>query len=422
MRVTLFVAVIAVLSSLGQGSLYDLWTNVVPGYQYFRYPAKWTPFFAWGVCFAGACGLSAWFDKVISNTENDEDERKRNRIVACLARMLLASGSVGIVVCLVHVGLILVPGWLDTFYEALKTVPVDPWTGVLHRQSVVRHFGIVGIGVAVVGICSGLMALRRFWNGVIGLCLIELGGAAVSQTAFVEKDVVINAVNRGRLDSNRIDSRPIEVNLWKFGDFELQWRGVAATQTGDSAPHSLQHLDDPSPLDETSDLEAIVAYQAGRMLGKFHLLVGVRSFDAAFTFRPRWLESEPGRMNKEFTGHRVWLSEKAQAGPSREPVDGVLFSNVSIRGCRIDFNYNSDQPVTLQLPIFDDGGWKIDRKDVANKSRVIPDASRLLMIELAAGAKRLSLNYWPPGLNVGIAISLLSLGLSCLLVCRSRST
>ncbi len=415
-KASLFVAVIAFLSSLGEGGVYDLWTTCLPGYSYFRYPAKWTTMFAWAICFAA----SATFAPKPEAIALDVGVRRQ-------VSFFFVVGLAGLALVVLHLAMVLSPKVLEFTYAFLEKVPEDKWCGPLDAQQVVRNIGWTGALMSFVGLASSVSWLG-FSKGTIRssithrnvlmvIVIFELSVTARSQTCFV-RPTCLNR-NVARLTELPVESvavrreppgvlRDIHIITGRLAPFrDLNLATLCFNREGSAF----------------TTPEKLAKRQSEALLGKLHLLSNARSFDAQFTFRPHMISVARNRSKTaKWLPHVLSVSDFGILQNEERSIEKKIdFAHVLIEGSRIDFDYISDEPVTIEIPMLDDGGWQnrdpalSDPKPALSQLKIVRTDSELLTVQLPAGRHRLRLIYWPPGLSIGMLVSTISVGIFAIL-------
>ena len=446
-KLSMFVAGIAFLSSLGCGGLYDFWTTVIPGYSYFRYPAKWTIFFAWAICFAASIkdtrisphsigeteaknsciGLHECHnDKTFSSDHVWEEGREESIFSEGSGRILRLAffglGILGTFVLILHFAIVGSPQLAQSIYNVLARVQDDPWCGALDRQRAVQNLGWTGLLLVFVGFASSLVLLlskksahRISRHVLVLISMAELASAAASQICFVHPDFHVSSeVNQSELKQPLLVSQIVE---WHFGD-SFQWVAKADELT----PAVHQSNGNETEMDFTTRLEFLAVRQSNALLGKLHLLEGIRSFQAQFTFRPRMVSDVIAASPSAYWRHRILSESELQKQFVTEVTDdrSIEFRNVIMEGSHVAFDCQASNPLTLELPMMNDGGWRIDQAGSTFTPKMLASDVQKLTLLLASGKQTVSLYYWPPGLSIGILISISTVGLFFSMVCLFR--
>jgi len=428
-QATFWVALIALLSSFGPWGLYDLWDRCMPGYRFFRYPAKWTTMFAWAICMSACLNGMRWHRPVAyCSIDDDRDEASlAKRSVSMLGRFFGFVGMLGIVVVAVHLTIVWWPMATQWTYAVLANVPDDTWCGPLDAVAAIRNLGWSGLILVFVGFLSALTFTKGanvdgrkniLWNHVLAAALVcELTFAAASQMSFADRDWLSPAKILAKYDVEAKENHS-ELAEWSFGDFKQP----VVLATFDSQ-HSLSFSEN-----SRSGQERLVAKQAAAYLGKLHLLDGVRNFQAQFTFRPQIIADRIRGAGDSYWSHHLYrvvgntknafdaIEFQTDSNSSIEN-EAVEFHHVEMQGSRIAFNYHTELPVVLELPVFNDGGWQVQSPKISAMA-IVPSRSKMLLISLPAGEHRVQIEYWPPGLSIGILISFASL--TIVFVCQTK--
>jgi hypothetical protein len=428
--VTIVVTFIAILSSIGRYNLYEVWNTILPGYSQFRYPAKWTPFFAWGVCMAATEGISHIHDANI---------RRIVQRICCIIAVL--GGAAACFNLLVYFS----PTARITFYDLLTDSAKT--RGIERDLDLSQSIYFIGFGgfLALFTAASIYVALQwrdssrsRFAIGCI--TVIELSIALQPALIFVRP-----------LSVDPLPGLPTETSTsWRhFTDSEstrqakevLSQRGLKTTwQFGGMTIPVLRSRDIPvarvlnTPWD-ACELQAVD--QGNSVMGKLHLLRNVRNFQAYFTLGPKAirrfcatlpidLEAEtptPQSASDQYLTHHIWPLNESPTWPPRDrpnPLEErIQFSKAMMESNRFEFDYESPEGFYLQLPILDDGGWYTARTDIGVS--IIKGPEDLLTLRLPSGSHSIALRFFPPGLLLGAIISGCSLAIIAMQVCRFRS-
>lgn len=412
--VTLVVTFVAILSSIGRYNLYEIWNTFLPGYSQFRYPAKWTPFFAWGACMAAAQGVAHIHDANI------------RRIVQRICCVVATLG--GIAACL-NLLVFFSPTTRIFVYDLLINSAIN--RGIERDLDISQSIYFIGFGGFLALFTSTAIYVALQWKNsarslfAIGvITIVELSIALQPALIFVRP-----------LSVDPLPGLPAETSaIWNhFADAEstrqakevLSQRGLSTTwQFGGMTLPVLRSRDIPinrevNPPWDACELQAVD--QGNRVMGKLHLLRNFRNFQAYFTLGPKAirrycvtlpidLEAENPSLpsaSDQYLTHHIWsLNDSPSWPPHDRPTpfeERIQYSNAVMSSNRFEFDYESPEGFYLQLPILNDGGWYSFSSDCTVS--IIKRPEDLLTLQLPAGAHSIALRFFPPGLLLGAIIS-----------------
>jgi hypothetical protein len=369
------IAVIALLSSFDFG-LYRIWSAFMPLYEAFRYPAKWTTFFVWGIC-ASVSSISVQYSPF--------EPTIGKRWLAWTHRTIAV---VGALVLLFHLSIVYIPSVTEYCYARLQSLPMDRWCGSIDLQTTVRNLGFSGLALLGMGLvvsfasrqssrcdCFGLLQTLLF------VSVWQLWFAGVSQLCFEKPEKLKAAVAASVQKFEQKDNECLVP--WRFGN----WTCCVVKELCNA-----DNLGQPSSLAEK---------QAYAMLGKFHLLdlpaeFPIRNLQADFTLTPRILGLAKRENPFELWEHSAY----SMTGVTLDETH-VQFRDVFWDGARIKFTSRSDREYLLDLPVFDDGGWSI-RPSSSTKVNAV---GKRLTVQIHQGDQTVQLRYETPLLKLGFAIT-----------------
>jgi hypothetical protein len=373
------VSMIALLSSFDFG-LYRVWSANLPLYEAFRFPSKWTTFFVWGLCVS--VSSLPW-----SHVASESTICKR-----WLAWLPFPVASLGGLFLLLHLSIVKIPSVTAFCYAQLQSLPTDRWCGSIDVQATVRNLGFSGLELIIMGLAVSAIASVRFrWGSsailqsLVLVSVLQLSWHAVSQICFEKSNrlklAVSNAVQQFEQDENESLSR------WHFGD----WSCFVVKDLCDTN-YGVQ-------------ISSLAEMQAHSMLGKLHLLakqseMPIRNLQADFTFTPRLLANAKNQKKLEGWTHSIFALDGSALSDR-----SVQFRDVLWDGGEISFRYEADQKCLLELPVFDDGGWRV----LHSNSQKVNAPGKLLRVLLENGSETVQLQYATPRMQLGMAISMVSI-------------
>jgi len=278
--VTLVVTFIAILSSIGRYNLYDVWNTILLGYSQFRYPAKWTPFFAWGICMAATQGISHIHEASI---------RKIVQRICCVIAVL---GSVAASLnLLVYFSRTLRVSVYDLLTTSAKTRGIEMDLDMSQAIYFIGFGGFLAVFTAV-----AIYGVLRWMNS--SMILIAIGLITMVELSIALQPVLIFV---RPLSVDPLPGLPPETSTrWNhFTDAEstrqakelLSQRGIHSTwEFGGMTLPILDAQDTPIARDVSTtrnawEMQAVD--QGDRITGKLHLLRNFRNFHAYFTLGPK---------------------------------------------------------------------------------------------------------------------------------------
>jgi len=411
--VTLVVTVVAILSSIGRYNLYEVWNTILPGYSQFRYPAKWTPFFAWGICMAATQGISHIHDASIRKIVQ--------RICCVLAGLGCVAASLNLLVYFwptVRVSI------YDLLTTSAKTRGIEMDLDMSQAIYFIGFGGFLAVFTAVTIYGALIWKTATIIPIVVGIItMIELTIALQPVLIFVRP-----------LSVDPLPGLPPETSTqWDhFTDAEttrqakelLSQRGINGTwEFGGMTLPILGAQDTPIARDVDTMWnvwEMQAADQGDRIMGKLHLLRNFRNFHTYFTLGPkairRYCSTPPPDLEADgaskpvvpfltdayFLHHVTPITELPIWPPRTNPTslnEQIKFSEAVMVSNQFEFSYDSPEAFYLQLPILDDGGWYNAR--IGSEVSIAKGPDDLLTLQLPAGKHSIALRFFPPGLMLG---------------------
>ncbi len=388
-RFAILVALIALLSSFDWG-LYQVWSTICPFYGYFRYPAKWLVFVAWGICAAVASlRRSDESGGGFSLTRSSQAELENTIIPArCFAFVFF----IGLALLIFHIGVVFVPFIREPIYTVLQRVPLDPLCGSIRIQAVVRQWGWSGIELLFIGALGFAYVRHKLFRNRISLRLaitvltmIQLWMIARNQLVTIESTVLREAVR------NSIGNAS-EFPQWHFGDQTVK----VATDA------RLPSID--------GDSLSLAKAQADVLFGRLHLLqpwnaetTRLRKIDAEFTLPPRIVKEIRRHKPRDFWSHEIVASNAEDSSTTSDVKATTKIFDVAMEGHRIQFRIQADEDIRLIFPVLDDGGW--DSTGAYGLMEPNRTLGRRLEFMVRRGEHLITLHYFPPGLQYGLWIA-----------------
>lgn len=390
------------------GGTYWLLTQLVPGYEAFRYPGKWTPLFAAGLTLCAAHGLDNW----------EHTRRVFFRAVRVVAVL-------SVLCCALAVGLPSLPQVREAFETWVQHAAPDGW---LSSIDAVASPNTITMSLAIGSILAVLALLilkpsAASWQPwlVVCLVLVEMGWSA-------HQWLVTTPASQIQVRVPPTES-VIPTRIW-------------------AASGQANIVRDKSP---TSSLADKLQYQSQFALAKLHLLASRTGNVSAFmTLTPKALAHVRHHLaqhdqlapdNAQLDAALAWLGVQwrlvrtdglhwqaiEQAAPWIELVGDDSSDNASSENTlhvkyfapsRIGLHIDAAARRKLIVRLFQDGGWQAVLRDAEGATQfVTPQASHLGLFqsaEIPAGKWDIELRYQAPGLLLGAWISaatLLLLGL-----------
>jgi hypothetical protein len=417
--VTLVVTFVAILSSIGRYNLYEVWNAILPGYSQFRYPAKWTPFFAWGVCLVATEGIAHLHEPTISKLVQ--------RFCCVVAVLGSAAASLNLLVYFS-------PTVRDSVYELLirsaKIKGVETDLDMTQAVYFIGYGGFLAICSALaIHIALRLKSLSAMRIGVGLITVVELIIALQPSLVFVRPLSVdplpglppetttswghFTTAEKAQQAKKKLGERSIDT-VWEFGGMKLP------VLRAKDVPFARQ-IDTPW---DSWEMQAVS--QGNKIMGKLHLLRNFRSFQAYYTLGPKAirrfcssppvdLEVDPPEMPsgvkangvEEYYVHHLSPITNPPTWPPSTPPDSlkasINFTKAIMISNRLEFDYESQRAFYLQLPILDDGGWSITRpiNQLGSDVSIVKGPEDLLTLTLPAGKHSIALRFFPPGLLLG---------------------
>lgn len=417
------------------GGVYWCLTQTLPGYASFRYPAKWSVWFACGMTLCAAYG----FDRLSTH----------NKHVLRLCALIAAASAAGLLLVAACRWLPRMAALRETLFAWLANARSDPWLGPINVTAVMdvwmTSFGLA-LFLSTLYVLMQVVAKGRGVQAIIVLlALAELVYTSRGLIVTVEPDVPMRA---SQLDLNNDDPayppRTSDVRLSR----PRIWANVGAVNFESMHPKS----NDSEKF--VSHVEAVCGLQAQFQLAKLHLLQNqVSNLSAFCSMTPRSLDAIRRRLssvdnlradNAELdralawlgVSHRLVLKEKLEWQPVQNvrplcEVVGNTEANsamldaaatcelVSMSGDGLQMKLECHQPSTLVVRLYQDGGWtarlvsrRADDNFAAHVNQSVPMPSHVELFQsivIPQGKCHVQLSYVAPGYVVGRRISGLSL-------------
>ena len=433
-----------------------IFTQLVPGYAAFRYPAKWSVWFACALALCAGHGLSRISEGRV--------------MLRRLSIVITAASAIGLAaVCILLWTPLGLPGW-NTLTKWLAAAESDPWLGRPMPAAVVRVWlSSLAVGLTVAGACA--ISLRwherpaRLKAALVLLTVLELFYAANTWVVTVSPTVAAPSVTA--LDDatqRKVHSEP----------FVRTWANIGRADFVRDLPFAENQL---ARSDAQRRVQYLCAYQAAFQLGKLHLLVPQRANLAALmsltphslaVVRSRLAQADDLRLeNPRLDEALAWLGVayrltdrpplRWQAVPNARPIvecrsrhaHGERLQIEHFGADRIRLRVDCERPTELVVRVLQDGGWSARLLSVddggangavdsvvdsavgdtsGNRSfarvsasaagagrSVKPALSHLGLFQtlaVPAGKWLVVLDYTAPGLRLGCALSGLTLGVS----------
>ena len=389
------------------GGVYWMLVHSLPGYELFRYPAKWSPIFAASLTLCAAYALHHWH--LARATVN----RTLCWIAALSFSLSLIAGS-----------LLVVPSARERFDGWLSGTPPDAWLGAIESGPAARTLWFSLTLASLVSIVAWI-AMKRCtsawqpWLLVIVL-MLEMGSSnhqwlATTTPPRAAKDFLQNELLQNNLASS---DQSTLTRLW--------------------AASGQANLERDRP--NANSLSDKLDYQQQFMLGKLHLMTDdLGNVSSYMTLTPRALSRvrhqlakhdrlEP--INEELDAALGWLGVQSrlvradtlqwQPVPTAAP---LIEGTPSLSVTTLHVNHFSNNHVSLKVEavndchlvvrLFQDGGWRANmRSDEGETIATAPTPSHLGLfqsLELPAGTWQVELHYETPGIRTGVWISALSI-------------
>ena len=416
--VTLLIAMLAVLSSLGRYNLYDVWIAILPGYGQFRFPAKWTPLFAWGICMAATEGIGHIRELKIRNVV-----QKLCLLVACLGSI---AASVNLVV---YFSPQVRQSLFDLVARSAKSRSIE---FDLDLSQAIYFIGFGGFLTAFASF-SIYTILRNNHSkraviaiGVISI--VELTLALQPALIFV-RPVSVDPLPGWQAESNTLWRHFTDDSTTRESKGKLAKRGITATwEFGEMNLPVLRSQDRLIARDvawASDNTENHAAYQGDHIMGKLQLLRNFRSFQSYYTLEPRILrrlctiptvdpEDDAALKSVESDDYFLHHLSPITEIPTWPPIEAlhrslserITFGKATMKSNRFDFSYDSPEAFYLQLPVLDYGGWS--NVNGRYYAKIIKGPEDLLTLQLPAGQHSIALRFIPPGLMLGGTVTILT--------------
>ncbi|MCC6511004.1 MAG: hypothetical protein IT423_18020 [Pirellulaceae bacterium] len=414
------------------GGVYWLLTQIVPGYDAFRYPAKWSVWFALGLTLCAAQAIDQWPSR---HSPVHRPARQHARLH--VKRLCLWIGSIGLMSLLLWGILNFSVGMSVYVGQWWQQVRPDPWLGRINIAAV--RWTIFSSLVLATFVSLATYGALRYLPGrhqpLWILCLVALElGCATRAWLVSTPPPVVHASPDG---SNALPTR-----VWAHA-------GRA----------SFEGIDDPST--DGDRVSRQVKYQQQFALGKLHLLqAGTGNLAALTSLTPRalanarrpLLESDTLQSeNKDLDSALAWLGvsrrlvrddqlrwqsiddprpicewlpeplaiEDAQPDRRRAQQNTLYVKKLSASQLRLEVECY--RPGEIVVRLLQDGGWQsrlISLDNPRDVRTMKPESSHLGLFQTLAvpiGNWTIELDYEAPGLRAGASLSLFSLSL-CLIL------
>ncbi len=341
------------------GGLQWIWLHLLPGYASFRYPAKWLVVFALAMCMVAGFAMQ----RVVWQTTDDGRLPMdfRTRCVGLVALILAVVTSIPIVKA--------------SFQSWCTTIASDPLCGPLQGD-------------------AAWFVIRSSLLGVLLQCFVwELGG---------------HLRLRG------------EKRLWLWGIvllLELGWMGQSETYYV-STSRLMEAAKTRQAVDEEGWVH-LAEKQAAMRLGKMHLLLPVRNWNAQFTLTPdalhrHWAVTDQQRSHAYRVLHNAGWNSRMQASWKMIDASGEIVEGVHAKWMKpteLHITKSTTGAAEVLLPLFQDGGWSTESLNPGLAAVTTEVDALQLGLRLPSEPCEVVLRYHMPGLRIGAVLTMVfSLG------------
>lgn len=343
----------------------------IPGYDGFRFPAKWTVWCSAAVALFAASNLE-WFAHRDEWSSTSQSWFGLRSIIAILSWLLVAFGIVV---------------WLTPLGENIaQRVRVDAWLGSADANAIANALLLAGLlPLFTLRMLGQLEASHKSGTWIAGLTMLEMSCVACFWTSFVpapnlEKHLV------GTTRDSRLWSNSLQANLADQTDTNLS---NLSRQT------LLQNQYMLGKLASAGDRANLASQQSVEPLWSEKLRIWLASHDRLEAEQPI-LEAMLARLG---VTHRLVLDRDSGAF-TREPVentaplcqlwkaDGTEALQTPVdwqwRGSELQLHFEATETSRLVIRQFSDGGWTV-RCSHWNQSPVIESPALFIEIPVPAG-------------------------------------
>jgi hypothetical protein len=372
------------------GGLYWLWSQLIPGYASFRYPAKWLVLFAGGLAiwigYSGCAPLTA------SNRISPGQQYS-----SCETDTLLHASSSGLVLLVIAQALLVgfVGGlWLETDgwnpdWLALENIPADYWLGPYQPRQ--------AIGLMTASLIWSLLTTLLVWI-LIRVCKTSKTTLSAALLSILFVDLVLVA-------HSQIDF-------------------VAADAFVERKP-----LSDSTNVRIVSNQGSDLTRQWNERAGRFELLTGKPDWDAQYTILPnamqlyRELTNSDRRELREQVGQRIGNRYRGRLFPTENKTDedavGQAFNLRWSASNHLQFAV--DATGIAIVPVLPVGGWYAETTQASglrahagehesprttDPSLDISQSHVILSQIVIQSPASIEMHYETPGLRLGYGLTL----------------
>jgi hypothetical protein len=380
------------------GGLQWLWVEVVPGYQHFRYTAKWLPVTLWSLSWLGGHGL--WM------AIEQQDRMLRRRLSRIATVMAIAAVVLWIFVRM--------PASQSLWDEWSKRVTPDAILGSF--QSERSHHMLEWQLVIFAAIC---FSIAFAWSGRPLGTASGRRGLAASLLLLMTLQLAWSARQ--------------ECTFLSFQELQQKVAGAPLSDPSAVATGKLHWLVERRSLNaDFTSRPMSLKKQLPQIDHRLWLGVGT-PVNHALRFTWVDLTTQQGwrRTNAE---HQVHPSQGRGDTPSRSLPENPGDEMTVLPSCQIDrievvglwgpFTTDMEWEIAPAakglafLPLYQDGGWSgwvsVKGEEASNALKLAKANGIGMAMEIPEGAVRVKLRYQTPGLKLGVLISLL--GTACLLL------
>ncbi len=413
-------------------SVYWMLTCLFPGYESFRYPAKWSVWFV-----AAATLIAArQFDR----------EAYKSKWFSRIIKLLLVVSAIAcfIVIALkLNIGI----GWILTdvdrlFEHWLDDTRPDAWLGIPDSKSTLNNLMwtfLLTASLLLSALCVLRWGRKHCENLFIGLVVTEL--------CIVTSGYLVTTTDPSVTTSDTMQAaQDIE---HKYGMPLRSWANIGRANLAD-----MRLVRSLSNASELSTTERLILHERLFLLGKLHLLPPTSAnLSAIMSLPPHalvhvrghlaqhdYLSEAAPKLESELAwlgvhsrliktqGELVWTSvpeAKNWFSLSTDLPSSIV--SKSFRCDAIEFNVETTEPTELKIGLFQDGGWTyaLTPQDQESVIQPIPtdplklqtrpqDLGLFQTLAVPAGKWTVQLHYTAPGLITGMWLSIASLSLSAL--------
>lgn len=379
------------------GGLQWLWVEMIPGYQHFRYPAKWLPVTLWSLSLLGGRGM--W----LAIEQQDGMLRRR------LSRIAIAMAIAAVILWIL--ARLPASDWL--WNEWAKQVEPDAILGSFQSE---RSRRMLEWQLAIfAAIC---FSIALVWNWRFLGAGSDRGGLAASLLLLMALQLAWSARQEcAFLDSQELQPKVVEDSLSGSSaaigkrHWLVERRRLDADFTSRPTPlkKQLQKIDHRiwwghgAPVNQALRM-TWVDQTMQTVSGQTSAQKKNRPIEGRGSNRSRsWLEA--WLLNKK---EELEVLPRSQIDP-KDHVDAVDFLGPFTT--QMEWKMQPTASGLAFLPLFQDGGWRgwwTTEDHEGWKALELSGANGIgMVLEIPEGAERLALGYRTPGLELGVLISLL---------------